>query len=154
MLLLFTLGMLLLSLWGFKNAVFPNLEKLSLARENFMTEANKDPNFVKFWAVAFLVVIILFAGLQSIYLGFAVNFLLAKGVLLAKAAAFTVSGLFLVGLLTIAHMISKLFKNVDDPSAFRDVILGFPKPLKQAYTFVIQTIWIAFYSTVVFFLLQ
>lgn len=154
MLLLLTLIMLLLSLLVLKAVLFPDVEKISLARSKFLEDAGKDPNFPAIWAVVFMIIFFLFAGAQAIYLGFAINFLLGTGVLLAKAAAFTGAGMFLIGLGVVGHMLTKMFKNVGDAVAFREVILAFPTFGKVVYSLFVQAVWISFYSILTYFLLQ
>lgn len=154
MLLLVTLGLLILSLLVLKAVLFPDAEKISLARTKFLEDATKDPNFPAVWAVIFLIMLFLFAGIQAVYLGFAVNFLLATGIMLAKIAAFVASGMFLVALGIMGHMLTKMFKNVGDPIAFRDVILPFPTFGKTLYALFAQTVWISFYGILTYFLLQ
>jgi hypothetical protein len=153
MLLLFTLGFLFLSLLGFRKVVFPDLKKVVEAREKFLVDA-ADPDFMKILGFIALVVFLLFIGIQSIYLGFAINFLLAKGVLLAKATAFVGVGLFFWSIGSGSLVIKNLFKSMTDVNAFRDVLFALPTFGKQLLGFLINVLWIGLYTIVAYFIIQ
>lgn len=154
MLLLLTLIFAALSLWFLKKTLLPDHEQFSKFREDFLKQLQDNPTLPAMHTLAFVACGLAYTGFQSIYIGFAVSFLLTTGVLFAKLAALAACVLFMLSVLKNLHLFTKMCKALDDPLAFRDLIMSWPSLLKRVFNVTIISTWLAFYATLTYFLLQ